>query len=138
MGDSALGLKPRLEGARELPIPRPTGWSSSSGGGVGVLGGRGRGISEAMPGRLKERAWRRAENVHTAHYNENNGRAGGRECGGRGAMRSIRDHPMRLEWRQKAGACPAQPFSRPQAWGKAKHQRLAATMGFATTRRGPI
>jgi hypothetical protein len=50
MGDNALGLNPSFEGDMELSKPSPTGGLnfSSSGGGVGVLGGAGMGLSEAM------------------------------------------------------------------------------------------
>jgi hypothetical protein len=46
MGDSrALLLGPISPAVRSLRNPRPTGWGAfSSGGGVGVLGGAGRGI----------------------------------------------------------------------------------------------
>jgi hypothetical protein len=50
IGDSALGLNPRFEGDMEFSNPSPTGGlnRSSSGGGVGVRGGAGIGLSEAM------------------------------------------------------------------------------------------
>lgn len=55
MGDSAFGLKPRVAAGSSSSNPRPTGCcASSSGGGVGVLGGRGSGMFEAMAG-CKER-----------------------------------------------------------------------------------
>lgn len=48
MGESAFGLNPNLVGESWFSNPRPTGAFSSSGGGVGVLGGTGSGISDAM------------------------------------------------------------------------------------------
>lgn len=56
MGDRAFGLKPSVVAGSSFSNPRPTGCgaSFSSGGGVGVLGGMGRGMFEAMAG-AKER-----------------------------------------------------------------------------------
>lgn len=48
-GDSAFGLKPSVAAGSSLSNPSPTGrGGSSSGGGVGVLGGTGNGMSDAM------------------------------------------------------------------------------------------
>lgn len=49
MGERAFGLKPRFAAESSPSNPRPTGCGgSSSGGGVGVRGGTGNGIFEAM------------------------------------------------------------------------------------------
>lgn len=51
MGERAFGLKPSFEGESWFSNPRPTDCGCvdpSSGGGVGVRGGRGTGISDAM------------------------------------------------------------------------------------------
>lgn len=49
IGESAFGLKPRLSAGRSPSNPNPTGSGAlSSGGGVGVLGGTGNGIFEAI------------------------------------------------------------------------------------------
>lgn len=49
MGDSAFGLKPKFPADSSPSNPSPTGNdASSSGGGVGVRGGTGRGMLEAI------------------------------------------------------------------------------------------
>lgn len=60
MGDSAFGLNPSFVGESRSSSPGSTGAFLSSGGGVGVLGGTGKGMLDAMlPWCIQEERWMR-------------------------------------------------------------------------------